>query len=126
MADVASKGCDSVITIGGIQSNHCRATAVAARYKERTWHAFMTYLHAASQANANAGMAAEAAPRNSSGQACHLPSLHITSSLAKRTAPAIAYCLLGCGYCILKGQNTMLAVVWLCILRSKEVGTHQA
>eukprot|EP00854_Cymbomonas_tetramitiformis_P007640 gene7640-9101_t len=32
IADAKEKGCDSVITIGGIQSNHCRATAVAARY----------------------------------------------------------------------------------------------
>ena len=31
MADALSKGCDSVITIGGTQSNHCRATAAAAR-----------------------------------------------------------------------------------------------
>lgn len=29
--DAKQKGCDSVITIGGEQSNHCRATAVAAR-----------------------------------------------------------------------------------------------
>eukprot|EP00976_Prorocentrum_cordatum_P095697 1190275-Prorocentrum_minimum.AAC.2 len=27
-----AQGCDSVITIGGVQSNHCRATAVAAKY----------------------------------------------------------------------------------------------
>lgn len=32
MAEVQAAGHDSVITIGGIQSNHCRATAVAARY----------------------------------------------------------------------------------------------
>ena len=32
MADAKAKGADCVITIGGIQSNHCRATAVAARY----------------------------------------------------------------------------------------------
>ena len=31
MADAKDRGHDSVITIGGIQSNHCRATAVAAR-----------------------------------------------------------------------------------------------
>lgn len=31
LADAISKGCDSVITVGGIQSNHCRATAAAAR-----------------------------------------------------------------------------------------------
>lgn len=32
MADAIAQGADSVITIGGIQSNHCRATAVAAKY----------------------------------------------------------------------------------------------
>ncbi|CAI5971881.1 unnamed protein product [Closterium sp. NIES-64] len=31
LADALSKGADTLITIGGIQSNHCRATAVAAR-----------------------------------------------------------------------------------------------
>ena len=32
LAEAAVQGHDCVITIGGIQSNHCRATAVAARY----------------------------------------------------------------------------------------------
>lgn len=32
MAEAREKGHDSVVTIGGIQSNHARATAVAARY----------------------------------------------------------------------------------------------
>lgn len=32
LAEAKATGCDSVITIGGIQSNHCRATAVASRY----------------------------------------------------------------------------------------------
>ena len=32
LAEALERGCDSVITIGGIQSNHCRATAVAAKY----------------------------------------------------------------------------------------------
>ncbi|KAK9814762.1 hypothetical protein WJX72_011104 [[Myrmecia] bisecta] len=32
MAEAKRKGHDCVITVGGIQSNHCRATAVAARY----------------------------------------------------------------------------------------------
>ena len=30
MADALRKGCDNIITCGGIQSNHSRATAVAA------------------------------------------------------------------------------------------------
>lgn len=32
MADAVAQGADCVITVGGIQSNHCRATAVAAKY----------------------------------------------------------------------------------------------
>ncbi|KAG9457627.1 hypothetical protein H6P81_002135 [Aristolochia fimbriata] len=32
MAEAKAQGADCVITIGGIQSNHCRATAVAAKY----------------------------------------------------------------------------------------------
>ncbi|XP_050257653.1 bifunctional D-cysteine desulfhydrase/1-aminocyclopropane-1-carboxylate deaminase, mitochondrial [Quercus robur] len=32
MAEAVAQGADCVITIGGIQSNHCRATAVAAKY----------------------------------------------------------------------------------------------
>lgn len=31
MAKAKQEGRDCVITLGGIQSNHCRATAVAAR-----------------------------------------------------------------------------------------------
>eukprot|EP00039_Didymoeca_costata_P013349 m.201712 g.201712 ORF g.201712 m.201712 type:complete len:185 (-) comp15747_c0_seq21:779-1333(-) len=31
LADAMNKECDNVVTIGGIQSNHCRATACAAR-----------------------------------------------------------------------------------------------
>lgn len=32
MADAVAQGADCIITIGGIQSNHCRAAAVAAKY----------------------------------------------------------------------------------------------
>lgn len=32
MAEALEEGCNCVVTIGGSQSNHCRATAVAARY----------------------------------------------------------------------------------------------
>ncbi|CAD7700724.1 unnamed protein product [Ostreobium quekettii] len=38
LADAKAKGHDCVITIGGIQSNHCRATAVAARYLDLDSH----------------------------------------------------------------------------------------
>ena len=31
MADALARKCDTVVTIGGLQSNHCRATAAAAR-----------------------------------------------------------------------------------------------
>ena len=31
LADARARGCDAVVTAGGVQSNHCRATAVAAR-----------------------------------------------------------------------------------------------
>jgi 1-aminocyclopropane-1-carboxylate deaminase/D-cysteine desulfhydrase-like pyridoxal-dependent ACC family enzyme len=32
LSDAVAQGADCVITVGGIQSNHCRATAVAAKY----------------------------------------------------------------------------------------------
>ncbi|CAA6664713.1 unnamed protein product [Spirodela intermedia] len=32
LADAVAQGADCIVTVGGIQSNHCRATAVAARY----------------------------------------------------------------------------------------------
>lgn len=32
MADAVAHGADCIVTIGGIQSNHCRATAVASKY----------------------------------------------------------------------------------------------
>ena len=31
LADAVQQGCGAVITCGGVQSNHCRATAIAAR-----------------------------------------------------------------------------------------------
>ena len=31
LADALEKGCDTIVTCGGIQSNHARATAVASR-----------------------------------------------------------------------------------------------
>ena len=38
LAEALAAGCDSVITVGGIQSNHCRATAAAARRVGLTPH----------------------------------------------------------------------------------------
>ncbi|EPS62545.1 hypothetical protein M569_12243, partial [Genlisea aurea] len=38
LAEALATGADSVITIGGIQSNHCRATAVAAKYLNLDCH----------------------------------------------------------------------------------------
>ena len=42
LADALARGCDSVVTIGGEQSNHCRATA-AARYV-RVWCWLILYM----------------------------------------------------------------------------------
>ncbi|CAK8697821.1 unnamed protein product [Clavelina lepadiformis] len=41
LADAVTQGCGSVITCGGLQSNHCRATAVAARELELDCHLFL-------------------------------------------------------------------------------------
>lgn len=30
LAEAKKRGCDMVVTVGGLQSNHCRTTAVAA------------------------------------------------------------------------------------------------
>ncbi len=38
LAEAVASGCDCVITVGGIQSNHCRATAAAARRLGLTPH----------------------------------------------------------------------------------------
>ena len=38
LADAIKKGCDSVITFGGLQSNHVRATVVAAREMKLQTH----------------------------------------------------------------------------------------
>ncbi|XP_030454933.1 bifunctional D-cysteine desulfhydrase/1-aminocyclopropane-1-carboxylate deaminase, mitochondrial [Syzygium oleosum] len=38
LADAVGQGADCIITIGGIQSNHCRATAVAAKYLNLDCH----------------------------------------------------------------------------------------
>ncbi|MCL7035838.1 hypothetical protein MKW94_030253 [Papaver nudicaule] len=38
LAEAVAQGADCIITIGGIQSNHCRATAVAARYLNLDCH----------------------------------------------------------------------------------------
>ena len=38
LAEALAAGADSVITVGGIQSNHCRATAAAARRVGLTRH----------------------------------------------------------------------------------------
>jgi len=41
LAEAKSNGHDCVVTIGGIQSNHCRATAVAARYLGMDCHVIL-------------------------------------------------------------------------------------
>ncbi|CAK0786246.1 hypothetical protein CVIRNUC_009459 [Coccomyxa viridis] len=52
IADALAKGADTLITIGGIQSNHCRATAVAARYAGLDCHLILR----------NSGQAADSDP----------------------------------------------------------------
>eukprot|EP00983_Pelagomonas_calceolata_P042212 1138389-Pelagomonas_calceolata.AAC.4 len=43
VAEAKRLGHDSIVTIGGIQSNHCRATAVAAKanWVCSSWHCFL-------------------------------------------------------------------------------------
>ncbi|KAF8014581.1 hypothetical protein BT93_H0414 [Corymbia citriodora subsp. variegata] len=41
LADAVAQGADCIITIGGIQSNHCRATAVAAKYLNLNCHVIL-------------------------------------------------------------------------------------
>ncbi|XP_030541175.2 bifunctional D-cysteine desulfhydrase/1-aminocyclopropane-1-carboxylate deaminase, mitochondrial [Rhodamnia argentea] len=41
LADAVAQGADCIITIGGIQSNHCRATAVAAKYLNLDCHVIL-------------------------------------------------------------------------------------
>ena len=41
LADALMKGCDTVITAGGVQSNHARTTAVAAKELGMTSHVFL-------------------------------------------------------------------------------------
>ena len=41
LADVLDKECNTVLTCGGISSNHCRATAVAARQLGLTCYLFL-------------------------------------------------------------------------------------
>lgn len=40
-AEILEQGCDTVVTCGGVQSNHCRATAVAARRLGLDCHLFL-------------------------------------------------------------------------------------
>jgi len=41
LADALQQGCKSVITCGGVQSNHCRATATASRELGLDCHLFL-------------------------------------------------------------------------------------
>lgn len=47
LADAKASGADCVITIGGLQSNHARATAVAARYLDLPCHLILRTSRAA-------------------------------------------------------------------------------
>ena len=55
LAEAMARGHDSVVTIGGIQSNHTRATAVAARYLGLPCH--LVLRNAAHLVNADPGLA---------------------------------------------------------------------
>lgn len=64
MAEAVQRGHDSIITIGGIQSNHARATAVAARYLGLPCHLILrNSKHLADSGEGPAGAAALGGPR---------------------------------------------------------------
>ncbi len=44
LAEAVSRGCNTVLTCGGIQSNHCRATAVAARELGMDCHVLLNHV----------------------------------------------------------------------------------
>ena len=54
LADAISQECDVVMTCGGVQSNHCRATAVACREL-----GMKTYLFLRSDMEVNIDLSAE-------------------------------------------------------------------
>ena len=41
LADALNNKCDTIFTCGGVQSNHCRATAVAARQLGLDYYLFL-------------------------------------------------------------------------------------
>eukprot|EP00892_Ulva_mutabilis_P006631 jgi/Ulvmu1/433/UM001_0440.1 len=69
MAEALAAGADSVITIGGIQSNHCRATAAAATYLGMECHLILRNTeHHASQ---DAGLVGNLLPERLQGAHIH-------------------------------------------------------
>ena len=70
LADALASGCDCVATIGGIQSNHCRATAVAARLLGLDAHLLLRTDSAA--AEADPGLGGNLLPARLAGAAVHL------------------------------------------------------
>ena len=72
LADALARGCDCVVTAGGIQSNHCRATAVAARMLGLDAHLLLRTRRAALRADP--GGVGNLLPERMAGAAVHLVS----------------------------------------------------
>lgn len=53
VADAVAEGADCIITIGGVQSNHCRATAVAAKYSNLDCYLILRTSKVSKQSNIN-------------------------------------------------------------------------
>ena len=72
LADALARGCDCVVTAGGIQSNHCRATAVAARMLGLEAHLVLRTRRAALRLDP--GGVGNLLPERMAGAAVHLVS----------------------------------------------------
>ena len=72
LAGALARGCDVVVTAGGIQSNHCRATAVAARMLGLEAHLVLRTRRAALRADP--GGIGNLLPERMAGAAVHLVS----------------------------------------------------
>lgn len=72
LADAAARGADAVVTIGGVQSNHARATAVAARCLGLDAHLILRT--AAAAVGADPGVAGNLLPSRLAGARLHMVS----------------------------------------------------
>lgn len=78
MAEALANGHDSVITIGGIQSNHCRATAAAATYLGMDCHLILR--NTEHHARQDAGLVGNLLPERLQGAHIHQVRLHSHSN----------------------------------------------